>query len=307
MKYNLACMLRAALVAGVAVSGSACSGTDDLGSTDQDLTDDGESHRWIYAGALPTLSEPELVVSLKAHTLRVTGLAPEGWDERVPYYALVRDSVKHEGRKEITVVYPVATGVDGNNVPGHYPSLLGLPFVRNTEKAHWGGFPFFKYHMGRGFAFHGPITSTEKDNLWRLIRGPISKGCQRMQGEHVVEFAQLVGIDMTVPHKETDKFTLPVDLNVIEDYDSFEGKTVDVDYPAMESVELPTENVHMFPAWDSRDLPEIVCPYDPNRTFGPGYCASAGANLFDPLEGPPEGYHPSVPDLADIDPHLGGN
>jgi len=78
--------------------------------------------------------------------------------------------------------------------------------VPSNEKATWGGFPFIPYN--RGIAFHGPITAA--DGQWKLIRGAVSHGCQRMQGEHATELANLIGVDTsTTPRRRASSARPP--------------------------------------------------------------------------------------------------
>ncbi len=263
----------------------------------------GKSQKWIYQGALPKLDAPAIVVSLKAHTLRITGLLPADFEEPLPFYALPND--EPNGRTRVTVVYPVATGAIDPSTgkapagPGHYARLFGVPFTPTNEKADWGGFPFLKYHNSRGLAFHGPITSVRNvdtgDWEWVLKRGPVSHGCQRMQGEHVVELAHMLGMNMAGPHKSSDRATIEVSVDISTEFDSYQGKFVDVDYPALPSVKRPTTNAIKFPTWDSRDLPNLVCAYDPARPLDGTHCddvglvrqdVSTGEMLFEESEEP---------------------
>ena len=244
----------------------------------------GQSQKWIYQGALPVLDAPSIFVSLKAHTVRVTGLLPADFDkQQLPFYALPSDD---GGRTRITMVYPVATGASAPSTgqapmaPGHYERLFGIPFTPTTDKASWGGFPFLKYHAKRGLAFHGPITSARNadtgDWEWILRRGPVSHGCQRMAGEHVVELSHVLGMGMDRPHKVSDKSTIEVPVEVSTEFDSYEGKFVDVDFPALPAVQRPKTNVAMFPTWDSRNLPNIVCAYDPAIPLDGHHCDNVG-------------------------------
>lgn len=291
---------------------AACSGSEEsLEGQSADLVADGLSHRWIYTGTLPALEKPELTVSLKAHTVRVSGYISVEQAAQLPFYAHATvesspdvDGVDGEPRVRLDVVYPVATGKNGNNVPDEYGALRVLPFVRNTDTTKWGGFPFLKYHMQRGFAFHGPIDvikASATSNEWYLVRGPVSKGCQRMQGEHVVEMTHMLGIDMSKPHAETEVVMLNLPLHVIEGYDAVDGKFVDVDYPARPDVVLPAESERvLFPTWDSRDLPELVCTYDKNRPLDATHCQRGDRNKFDPMAGPPDGWESSTPTADEI-------
>jgi hypothetical protein len=72
---------------------------------------------------------------------------------------------------------------------------------------------------------------------------------------------------------------------VSKDFDTFEGKLVDVDYPALPSVERPTGNVHMWKTWDSRDFPRWVCAYDKNRPLDAHHCDVEGEARRDAATG----------------------
>lgn len=245
----------------------------------------GASQKWIYQGPMPKLEQPAIVVSLKSHTARVTGLLPASFTGNLPFYAI--PSTEPSGRVRVNVVYPVATGaVDPSTgkapmAPGHYSTLWGVPFTPTNDKAAWGGFPFMKYHASRGLAFHGPITSQRNaetgDWEWHLIRGPVSHGCERMAGEHVVELAHMLGMNMAGPHKSGDTATMSVSVDVITEWDQLNGKFVDVDYPALASVKRPKAAERtLFPTWDSNNLPNLVCAYDASRPLDGHHCDNVG-------------------------------
>lgn len=244
----------------------------------------GSSQRWIYQGPLPSLEKASVVASLKGHTLRVTGLLPKGFAGALPFYARTRAALG--GRSELTVVYPIATGaVDPSTgkapmAPGNYGTLWTVPFTPTNDKAAWGGFPFMLYQPQRGLAFHGPITSTRNadtgDWEWRLVRGPVSHGCNRMQGEHVVELAHLLGTDMSKPHTVGESYPRAISVTITTKYDEVDGALVDVDYPARPEVVRPKGNVALFPTWDSRHLPNLVCAYDAKRPLDGHHCDAAG-------------------------------
>jgi hypothetical protein len=213
------------------------------------------------------LESPRVVASLKGHTARVTGLLPKGFVGALPFYA--RTKLLKSGRTELTVVYPIATGaVDPSTgkapmAPGSYGTMWLVPFTPTNDKASWGGFPFLLYQPTRGIAFHGPITSVRNaetgDWEWRIVRGPVSHGCNRMQGEHVVELAHLLGTDMRAPHKVGKSDQRGINVKVTTDWDSVDGVFVDVDYPALPQVKRPKTNVLVYPTWDSVNLPNLVC------------------------------------------------
>lgn len=274
----------------IAISTSACKARDfnkNTGSKTLDVTDpnrDGDDPNWIYNGKLPMLESPRLILSLRSHTVRVVGFIPDGFDiSKIPSFARVEQI---SGKNRLTVVYPIATvdkqnirddGTNSRNVdPGVYPDILVAPYTpfgagsvanRNTP---WGGFPYLEYDHKRSIAFHGPITRS--GGLWKLLRGPVSHACNRMQGEHVVELTHLLGVDMTKPYSANDDFTKKISVRVIEEskFDVIEdgkwaGKTVDVEYPAEPEVILPDKNVEMFKTWDSQDHPEWMCAFRQSR------------------------------------------
>ena len=314
------------LMVGAAACAAPTEAADEGSSADAIKKPGVTSPPWIYEGSLPALESPQIVVSITGHTARITGLLPQGFDaSTIPYYAMTEP----EGdRTRVHVVYPVATGkkVDGkwNNVPGHYDHLNVRPYRPNdSKKEHWGGFPFLNYHDDRRFAFHGPIDfvedyvtaggDTQED--WRLVRGRISFGCQRMQGEHAMELTHMLGFDMSKPwttalnkadpkNRVEGKY-IAADLTVLEEpkYDRIGDAIVDVDYPKHETVPaLPAgEPVKLFKTWDANDMKSWACAVkptdDPNRVrsitrddarFDRSYCARTnGKNRLDPSTGAP--------------------
>lgn len=241
------------------------------------------SQKWIYNGPLPKIEKPEIFVSLKAHTVRVTGLLPKTFTGALPYYA---EAKPFSDRTKLTVVYPIATGkVDPSTgqapaAAGSYNTLFAVAYTPTNDKAPWGGFPFMMYNSKRGIAFHGPITSVTDvgagDAEWHLYRGPVSHGCNRMAGEHDVEMAHLLGVDMAKPHSSSERFTIGAKITISNDFDTFDGKLVDVDYPAEKGVQRPTgDNVKMYPTWQSDEFPRFVCAYQADRPL-PDHCGQAG-------------------------------
>lgn len=241
---------------------------------------------WFYTGALPRLENAVVIASLEGHTARVSGLAPRG--TTIPQLPHVRTKDEN-GRTRVDVVYPIATANSSvgktNSPPGEYAFYHvkpyrpdGITFTR-SEGDHWvtwGGFPFIGYNDG--IAFHGPITS--KDNagvpdmsVWYLRRGQVSGGCNRMLGEHAVELAHIIGANMRKvfePNRAYGPREAPLNVTgktiVVADYDQYDGKFVDVDYPTDTGVTRPgkvhgDDKVAMFGSWtgtetpDGRDLP----------------------------------------------------
>ncbi len=245
----------------------------------------GTDEQWVYDGPLPMLESPTITVSLQGHTVRVSGLVPEG--TRLALADLPHVRVRDDaGRTRLDAVYPIATArpEKTNATPGDYGIAAGKLFrpdgaaVTAAEGQHfvtWGGFPFLPYDGG--IALHGPITAVtsaeaqagaavEADpaNVWALRRGRVSGGCNRMMGEHVVEVANLVGFDMHVVHKHDAFYARPggkAPVTVLGTYDTFDGKAIDVDYPTDTGAVRPSGDVEMFGSWvatrtaDGSDLP----------------------------------------------------
>ena len=292
------CITFAGLAAAVAAGCSSPAEVADGEFEDDLINTEGNgqpSQRWIYAGMLPAFEDATVVASLKGHTVRVTGYLPDDFDGPLPFYVAV---AAEAGRRRATVVYPIATGAIDPTTgqapagPGTYDGLSSIAYTPTTSTVTWGGFPFMKYNRGRGLAFHGPITSAKdasSDELeWRLRRGPVSHGCNRMQGEHVVELAHVLGLDMAKPHPASRYVELSPTVRIVSAYDTFEGKKIDVDYPALPSVARASgPTAKTYPTWDSRDFPRFVCAYDKARPLGPAHCDAAGENTRDALTGKP--------------------
>lgn len=290
-------------IAAIGVGSVACNASeqgDEVAVDDEDELRNAEkngkpSQQWIYTGPLPRLESITVNASLKAHTVRVTGLLPKTFTGKLPFYA--EPEAAPNGRKKITVVYPIATGkLDPTTgkapaSPGKFSTIFAVAYTPTNDKAPWGGFPFMMYNNERGIAFHGPITSETDvevgDYQWHLLRGPVSHGCNRMEGEHVVEMAHLLGIDMSKPHLVSERFTLAAQVTVSPEFDTWNNQNVDVDYPVEPGVKRPTTNVKMFKTWDSNDFPTFVCAYQKNRPLGPDHCATAGVNTRDVETGAP--------------------
>lgn len=273
---------------------SGCGGEDPESQTDylKNTEKQGKkSSRWIYNGLMPSLSDARLTASLAGHTVRVEGYLPDGFEEALPFYA---KATEDETGTRVTVVYPIATGAKDPSTgkapagPGHYDGLLAVPFTPTTDVP-WGGFPFMKYHLGRGLAFHGPITSVKNADgtwEWTLKRGPVSHGCNRMQGEHVVEMAHLLGVDMLNAYPKVVHFNVDTSVDIIKELDTVDGMTVDVDYPASAGFVPPTgPNVEVYPTWSSLDFPRFVCAYDKNIPLDMHHCDREGENVLDPYTG----------------------
>ena len=263
------------------------------------LNYDGSSPKYIYRGVLPALEQVRVVASLEAHTVRVTGLLPPAWSAALPHYAYSR---KVGDRVEVSVVYPIATGVETwQHDPGTYDDIIVLPHVPSDSHAEWGGFPYMEYNHKRSMAFHGPITHAGA--TWKLQRGRVSHGCKRMQGEHAVEMAHLLGADMTRPHGPWDKHTVKRAgiVKIIKDVDVYNGQLVDVSYPPAAGVQRPPARYSLrFPAWSANELPRVVCEHRPGRALGPTHCDDQPQGSVDIATGQPWGQGPTTRPFGDM-------
>lgn len=252
-------------------SNSGDEGTTDT-STEQNLRVRGKAE-WFYSGSLPALENAFVTVSLKGNTARVEGYLPA--TVTIPDLPNVR-STNVNGRTMVDIVYPIATAaVYSNNAPrGSYSFQRAIPFrpdgITYTVSAGnhfvtWGGFPFLAYDGA--IALHGPITdATSKSgglDVWYLKRGTVSSGCNRMLGEHVIELAQLSGVDMRKVYTANQTLTPahPDRVTIIADYDKWNGKYVDIDYPTDVGVVRPGKvygaaAVEMFGSWVGAELPD---------------------------------------------------
>lgn len=272
-------LLAFAIAAGFAAVACAPEVDENAGVDDDALTSTGRgTDEWFYSGPLPVLENPSITTSLEGHTVRVTGFLPAG--ANIP--AIPNVKTKAAGaRTQIDVVYPIATAMPGkeDSAPRTYSFYQAKPYRPNgnayTESqgnhfVTWGGFPFLGYNDG--IAFHGPITDQVQEgggaSVWYLRRGDVSSGCNRMMGEHVVELAHIIGIDMRKLYGANVAYepTTRAKVTVIGGYDQYEGQWVDVDYPTDEGATRPgvaknTDNVAMFGSWvakatpDGKDLP----------------------------------------------------
>lgn len=225
---------------------------------------------WFYSGPLPALEQPAVTVSLKGHTARVQGFLPRGAE--VPEAAHLR-AVSVDGRVRIDVVYPVATGASYNAAAGTYHFERAIPYRPDgntytvSDGDHWvtwGGFPFLGYNGT--IALHGPITTINQKrgdaDVWFLRRGTVSSGCNRMMGEHVTELAHLIGVDMRKVYGAKQTITpRPAPVTLVEDYDTLDGKYVDVDFPTDVGVVRPAkvygdDAVTMFGSWVGAEMPD---------------------------------------------------
>jgi hypothetical protein len=272
---SVAASVVASVVASVAASGCAAeptAGSAEPGAEDE-LIAKADEH-WFYTGALPALEDAKVTASLEGNTARVTGYLPAG---AAPLPPLPHVKTRREGdRTRVDVVYPIATAAPPktNSRPGTYTFYGAKPYrpdgIAYTASAGehfvpWGGFPFLGYNDG--IAFHGPITSqTSKGSadtqVWYLRRGDVSSGCNRMMGEHVTELAHVLGINMRkvwAANQMVDNPTAAT-VEIIADYDTLDGKYIDVDYATDVGVVRPAkvhgaESVVMFGSWVATEMP----------------------------------------------------
>ncbi|MEM8983718.1 MAG: L,D-transpeptidase [Pseudomonadota bacterium] len=115
------------------------------------------------------------------------------------------------------IVYPVSIAAEGyNTVAGQWHVVAKARGAYSNSAGSFGLFPFIKY-TSRGHALHGPITGDAVADEWYLRRGKVSHGCNRMDGEHVIELSVLLGCPVV-----GDPSACPVGnerVTVIEDFD----------------------------------------------------------------------------------------
>jgi len=273
--------------------------TDDVEqSEDELLKKTGPTSNWSYRGLMPRLDAPEMTVSLKGHTVHVTGLLPTSFTGRLPFYAKTEPA---GSRTRVHLVYPIATVDPNGRLPNGLPTRNPEPYryrVCGGDNFHatnsvgaFGGFPFIEYvcnhrdwdgRVRGGIAFHGPITSKSIGgaSYWSLLRGPVSHACNRMLGEHVLELAHVIGFN---------RGARGTPVTVIADFDRLGGKIVDVDYAATGWTRPRAADAVVFPIWQAvkqradgssaLDFPQWAC--ETSR------CPSMPPNARDPYTGAP--------------------
>jgi hypothetical protein len=269
---RLACL--GLLTGSLALAGCAADVEENTEASDDALTSKKVDDHWFYGGALPTLQNATVTASLTGHTAHVVGYLPA--DTTLPELPHVKTKPE-AGKLRVDIVYPIATAMAGksNSRPATFSFHSAKPYRPNgpaytvSEGWHdvtWGGFPFIAYNGG--IAFHGPIT--DKDNeapgdlgVWYLRRGQVSGGCNRMMGEHVVEMTHVLGISMRKVYGANVAITpnTAAKVKVIADYDTYEGKYIDVDYPTDIGAKRPAsvhgaDKVVMFGSWVATEMPD---------------------------------------------------
>jgi hypothetical protein len=265
---------------------------------------------WVYSGLLPKLQDVRVKVSVRGHTVRVIGFLPASFTGTLPEHA-IEETIS--GRRRVMVVYPIAT-VDSNFIKedgeqasnaavGEYRNVGVYPYNpygvggEKNKNTPWGGFPYIEYERGRNIAFHGPITRF--GGLWRLIRGPVSHACNRMQGEHVVEFASMLGVPMNRSWTMDDMVPVNAVVEVLP-YNEFDkvadgklaGKLVDVDYTPdisnISAMKVDPQNSYMFKTWSGVNHPDWICVLESARLGQSSPCSKVALNSPPAPEPTPE-------------------
>ena len=150
------------------------------------VMDDGKSDlpRYEVPGDLPTLTAPEVIVSLDGLTVHLFDRAT-GFSEVYPAGV----GIKNSAGRSITPTGHFRTGDDTKDAWWYVP--------RRTSPAYFGGFPFLRLDAENSegantYALHGPITEV-------LIRGYVSHGCIRMQAQDVIRLFWSVRAFAQVP------------------------------------------------------------------------------------------------------------
>lgn len=186
-------------------------------------------------------------------------LSPQERNKK-PQGKVVKTTIKNLPPNSVMIVYPASIAANEfNTLAGNHLVDLKTREKANNDKGPFGNFPFISYSAGTGHAMHGPITG--EDNVWRLKRGRVSHGCNRMQGEHIVELSVLLRCgknpgqklcpDPTSNANDNEKVVVMEEFDFIPKENSklpegeftgnwgdvlaqFEG--VDVDFPRLESL-----------------------------------------------------------------------
>ncbi len=126
--------------------------------------------------------------------------------------------------QSVMIVYPVsmANRARGyNTLAGNWILTDKVVAKATNQIGRFGRFPFLLYTGSNGHALHGPITDNEI--AWELQRGEVSHGCNRMEGEHVLELAVLLGCTATAQRRSCPRPQAgPLDdeaITVMEEFD----------------------------------------------------------------------------------------
>jgi hypothetical protein len=114
--------------------------------------------------------------------------------KRVPKGEITKTTIVALPENSVMIVYPVSIAAPGfNTLAGQWIIDDKVREQPSKPSSSFGKFPFLLFTGRNEHAFHGPITPNSTGNMWRVKRGAVSRGCHRMQGEHVVELAVLLG------------------------------------------------------------------------------------------------------------------
>ena len=168
------------------------------------VMDDGKSDapRYAVPTDLPTLSAPEIIVSLDGLTVHL-------FDRETGFSEVYPTGVGFKNSRGVSVT-PTGhfnTGTDPSNGWWYVP--------RRTSPDYFAGLPFLRLDAENSegsntYALHGPITA-------QLRRGYVSHGCMRMAKDDIIRLFWIVK-----PHGQT-----PVTIQTEKEVDA-EGHTVDV-------------------------------------------------------------------------------
>ncbi len=277
-----------ATVAALVAAGCASEASEEAAGQGADALSAKSDAEWFYTGRLPQLKNASVVVSLMANTMRVRGDLPDGFTGDVSGLPHVRQVGRH-----VDVVYPIASAAiysansrqRDENAYSFHSATPYKPDANATTRSNptphwvtWGGFPFLAYNGG--IAFHGPITCDtasggcgSQELEWYLRRGRVSSACNRMNGEHVVEVAHILGLSMRKLYRRSASYDAPalqemgstlaeVGVTVTDDFDKLDdGKWVDVDYPTWDPAPVTRAgsvhgagNVAMFGSWVATEV-----------------------------------------------------
>ena len=133
-----------------------------------------------------------------------------------------------------------------------------------------------------------------------------------MQGEHVVEFANLLGISMNRNWTKDDLVPVNTVVEVLphDDYDkitdgALANKFVDVDYRPetnkISAMRIYPRNSHMFKTWSAINHPDWICVAESARLGQANPCGKGAVVSPPPPEPTPEPKPTPIPDKPVVD------
>lgn len=223
---------------------------------------------YIYKGPMPRMRNVEIYVSTKSNTMRVIGYPTDAnAAAQTPWLNRASD-----GR--YFVVYPVGTARSGKtnaDVSGAKTFKFTQIRPRRSQSVYEGkptdqhGLPFLNYQGS--IAIHGPASLMKNYSQWmKLSRGDVSAGCTRMEGEHVIELAHIVGIDMSkyysvdssIPSSTANRNLSGI--KIFNNWDMIDGTIVDSVFAPVNRT--GTAGVKWYPTWDASQIPQYICTYN---------------------------------------------